>query len=154
MNVANRVTADVGVANLPTTERFFLWAIRAWSAHHNDLSPIWWSLERAFACEDISPALPHFHSLMRELFAGLARWPDIRCVACPRLGDDEAHLLCMFAYVQTQNISAARLELSELALRSRVRAVCTHAEQCLQSATRKMLRFGSPQIHREFLRAR
>ena len=145
MNATNQFTVEIGVANLPMTERLFLWAIRAWSAHHNDLSPVWWSLERAFACEDVSPALPHFHALMNELFAGLVRWPDIRCVACPRLGNDEARLLCMFAYTQEQHISAAQRELNDLVLRPRVRMVSAHAEKCLESIAHTALRFGSPQ---------
>lgn len=134
---------ELGVVALPVTERLFLWAIRAWSAYHSDLTAVWWSLDRAFKQEGIAPALPHFHRLMSDLFVGFKRWPDIRCVGCPRLGKDEARLLAAFARLQTRDLAGARSELQELALRSTARAVCEGAQQCVLIANSAGVHFAA-----------
>lgn len=123
-----------GVTDLPVTERLFLWAIRAWSAHHCDVTPIWWSLDRAFAQQDMHGALPRFHEFMSALFAGLKRWPDIRCVRCPQLGGDEARLLDVLAHLQQDNELSARRALRDWVLRSAVREMCEHAAACVAIA--------------------
>jgi hypothetical protein len=133
--------AATGVIDLPVTERLFLWAIRAWSAHHSDLTPIWWSLDRAFAQEGIHPALPPFHQSMSALFAGLKRWPDIRCVRCPHLGADEERLLRVFACLQHDDEVGARRALRDWVLRSCVRELCGHAAECAAIVTAAGLRF-------------
>lgn len=92
--------ADETVSHLPPTERLLLWAIRAWSAHHVDISGIWWSLDRAFSQAGIRTALDPFDSMMCMIFGGLRHWPDIRCVRCPRLGKDELNLLAVIGHLQ------------------------------------------------------
>jgi hypothetical protein len=130
-----------GVIHLPVTERLFLWAIRAWSAHHSDVTPIWWSLDRAFAQEGMHSALPPFHQLMSALFVGLKRWPDIRCVRCPHLGSDEARLLSVLAHLQHNNEVGARRALRDWVLRSAAREMCEHAMQCAAIAAAAGFRF-------------
>lgn len=131
-----------GVIQLPVTERLFLWAIRAWSAHHSDVTPIWWSLDRAFAQEGMHSALPPFHQLMSVLFAGLKRWPDIRCVRCPHLGSDEERLLSVLACLQHDNEVGARGALRDWVLRSAAREMCEHAATCAAIAATAGLRFA------------
>ena len=139
-----------GVIHLPVTERLFLWAIRAWSAHHSDVTSIWWSLDRAFAQEGMHSALPPFHQLMSALFVGLKRWPDIRCVRCPHLGSDEARLLSVLAYLQQDNEVGARRALRDWVLRSAAREMCEHAAQCAAIAAAAGFRFTGceDQVHR------
>jgi hypothetical protein len=122
------------VANLSAHERLFVWAIRAWAANHADLSSVWWSLDRAFTQEGIPLALPSFHDTMSTLFAGLKRWPDIRCVGCPHLGDDELRLLDLLASLQQGNEVVARSRLRDLVLPAAARAVCRHATKCAHQA--------------------
>lgn len=143
MNAITEEGTVILVTALPTTERFFLWAIRAWSAHHTDLSAIWWSLDHAFAQEKIHDALEPFDQLMSSLFAGLKRWPDIRCVACPRLGTDERHLLHALSHLQHENVTAARLSLQACALTSAARIISTHAQRCARIASLAGLRFDA-----------
>lgn len=131
------------VATLPPTERFFLWAIRAWSAHHSDLTPIWRSLDHAFTQEHITAALEPFDQFMSALFAGLRRWPDIRCVACPRLGTDERQLLSAFAHLQQGNGAVARCALQTCVLDSAARMVVRHARRCAEQASAAGLQFAS-----------
>jgi hypothetical protein len=129
------------VANLPAPERLFLWAVRAWSAYHTDLPLVWWTLDRAFTQEKIHAALPPFHELMSALFAGLKRWPDIRCVRCLHLGTDEACLLSVFAYLQSDDERGARNALQTWVLRSAVRVVCEQASECIAIAAAAGLHF-------------
>lgn len=133
--------AVIAVAELPLAERFFLWAIRAWSAHHTDLSTIWWSLDHAFAQERMPAALAPFDQAMSALFAGLKRWPDIRCVACPRLGVDERQLLNAFAHLQQGNGVVARCALRTCVLDSAARIVVRHAQRCADLASGAGLQF-------------
>lgn len=139
--------SEVLVPNLPTTERLFLWAIRTWAAHHDDVSPIWWSLDRAFAQEDIHAALTPFDRMMSAAFAGLKRWPDIRCVHCLNLGQEEAHLLHAFAHLQQNNEVGARLALQDWLMRSATRVVCEFAQHCVRAASAGGLRFASNSVH-------
>lgn len=120
------------VVNMPPLERMFLWAIRAWSASHADLTTVWWSLDRAFAQEGMHAALPPFHQLMSTLFAGLKRWPDIRCVACAHVGRDEASLLRVLTSLQDGNELSARAILNDLVVRSAARLACARASECIQ----------------------
>lgn len=138
----------VCVTALPATERFFLWAIRAWSAHHTDLSTIWWSLDHAFAQQKILDALASFDLLMSSLFAGLKRWPDIRCVACPRLGADEQQLLRALSHLQRDNVVAARAALQVCALASAARVMSLHAQRCARIASLAGLRFDAVPVGR------
>lgn len=140
-NAMHDFRVATGVIHLPVTERLFLWAIRAWSAHHSDVTPIWWSLDRAFAQEGMHCALPPFHQLMSALFAGLKRWPDIRCVRCPHLGSDEERLLSVLACLQHDDEVGARRALRDWVLRSAAREMCEHAAQCAAIAAAAGLRF-------------
>lgn len=135
MNALSIDGAVIAVAELPYAERFFLWAIRAWSAHHTDLSAIWWSLDHAFAQEKLPTALAPFDQAMSAVFAGLKRWPDIRCVACPRLGVDERQLLNAFAHLQHGNAAVARVALQTCVLGAAARVVACHAQRCVDSAS-------------------
>ena len=128
--------------SLPRPERLFLWAIRSWSAHHADISAIWWGLDSAFSHEQIHPALASFDSMMTALFAGLKRWPDVRCVRCAYLGADERQLLNMLANLQHGNEVGARLALQQWVLRAAVTTVCEHAGACIQIALAAGLRFA------------
>lgn len=140
---ASACESDIIVADLPTVERFFLWAIRTWAAHHDDVSPIWWSLDRAFAQERIDAALIPFDRLMSALFAGLKRWPDIRCVRCPSLGTQEAQLLGAFAQLQQNNQIGARLALQDWLQPAAARAVCDYVGECTRALAAADLRFAA-----------
>jgi hypothetical protein len=135
------------VTNLLVSERMLLWAIRSWSAHHNDLTAVWWSLDRAFTHERIHAALPCFHRLMSALFAGLKRWPDIRCAVCSQVGCDETRMLSAFAYLQQGNESGAYRALENWVLPSAVRIVCKHALEFVQIASHAGVRFAFPQAN-------
>lgn len=140
----NAITLDgaiVPVADLPRAERFFLWAIRAWSAHHTDLSAIWWSLDQAFGREQMPAALAPFDQAMTAVFAGLKRWPDIRCVACPRLGVDERQLLNAFSHVQHGNGAVARLALQACVVSSAARVIVRRLQHCADAASQVGLLF-------------
>lgn len=128
---------------LPRTERLFLWAIRAWSAHHGDLTFAWWSLERAFAREGIGGALAAFHQMMSALFAGWPRWPDIRCPECEHIGVTEESLLLMLAALQSGDDVGVRRELHALVLRPSMREVLLAASECVRTATAAGLQFAS-----------
>lgn len=141
MNADNVSVRAIDLALLPTAERLFLWATRAWSAYHSDLTAVWWSLDRAFRQEQIHLALPIFHQLMSSLFDGLRRWPDIRCVACSRVGLHEARLLMMYMHLQRGNEVAARSALQDWVVRSAARSVCEHARQCTVIASTAGLSF-------------
>lgn len=141
MNAIER-RMDWTVANLPTMERLFLWAIRTWAAHHDDVSPVWWSLDRAFAQEGIHAALAPFDRMMAATFAGLKRWPDIRCVRCSQLGAEEALLLCLFAQLQQNNLFGARLLLQDWLLRTAARIAADSAEECVRIVSGAGLRFA------------
>lgn len=138
---------EILVPNLPTAERLFLWAVRTWAAHHDDVSPIWWSLDRAFAQEDIHAALAPFDRMMSAVFSGLKRWPDIRCARCLNLGQQEAQLLSAFAHLQQNNEVGARLALQDWLIRSAARVVCESAQQCTRIASAAGLRFASNSVH-------
>jgi hypothetical protein len=127
--------------HLPPPGRLFLWAARTWSASHHDLSVVWWSLDRAFTQEGLPAALSPFHRLMSTMFAGLKRWPDIACVACPRLGVVERRLLDAFAHLQQDNEIAARAALREWVLGSAARVMCACARECIQAVSTVGLRF-------------
>jgi hypothetical protein len=141
MNAISSEGAVVAVAELPRAERFFLWAMRAWSAHHTDLSAIWWSLDQAFTHERIPQALAPFDQAMATVFTGLKRWPDIRCVACPRLGSDERHLQHAFAHLQHGNAAVALSALQCCVLGSAARVVLRHAGKCVDLAYEVGLQF-------------
>lgn len=121
-----------------------MWATRAWAASHTDLTNVWWSLDRAFSQEGMSAALPPFHQLMSTLFAGLKRWPDIRCVACPHLGRDETRLLRVLSHLQRGNEVGARAVLGELVLRSSIRVACRHAAECVTIVSAAGRQFTGP----------
>lgn len=132
------------MAKMPLPERLFLWAMRAWSASHNDLTAVWWSLDRAFSQERIPAALPPFHQLMSTLFAGFKQWPDICCVVCPQLGRDEARLLRVLTYLQHGNDVGARGVLNELVLRSAARVAYRYAAECVDIVSAAGLQFTGP----------
>ena len=142
MSFTTETTRSV-VVSMPLVERMFLWAIRTWSASHADLTAVWWSLDRAFAHEGMHAALPPFHQLMSTLFAGLQRWPDIRCVACAHVGRDEANLLRTLAALQDGNELGARAILNDLVLRSAARLACAHATECVRIVRAAGLHFDS-----------
>ena len=141
MNSLHESGCAMGVGTLAAPERLLLWAMRAWSAYHSDLTAVWWSLDRAFTQEGIHSALPSFHHVMSALFAGLKRWPDIRCVQCPRLGADEARLLSVFARLQHDNEVGARHALQGWVVRSAARVMCERAVECVGIASSAGLRF-------------
>lgn len=85
--------APRSVLELPWLERTLLWAIRSWAAYHDAPQPVWTALEQVFSEVGMHPALEPFGRMMTGVFAGLKRWPDIRCVRCLRLGKDEYELL-------------------------------------------------------------
>lgn len=132
------------VVRMPSPERLFLWATRAWAASHTDLTAVWWSLDRAFSQEGMSGALPPFHQLMSTLFSGLKRWPDIRCVACPHLGRDEARLLRVLSHLQQGNEVGARALMGELVMRSSIRVACRHAVDCVAIVSAAGRQFTGP----------
>ena len=147
MNSMNVPPTASLVVRLPLPERLFLWAMRAWSASHNDLTAVWWSLDRAFSQERIPAVLPPFHQLMSTLFAGFKRWPDICCVACPHLGRDEARLLHLLTYLQHGNNAGARAVLNELFVWSAARVAYRCAADCVEIVSAAGLRFTGPLAH-------
>lgn len=133
MSFEEMCAAEVKIAShLPFAERLLLWAVRAWSAHHSDLSGVWWSLDRAFTDARIRPALEPFHSMMSTLYTGLIRWPDIRCVGCPQLGEDEARLLMVVARLQQNQRSWAYSALRGLTAPSATRKTCDAAVEMVR----------------------
>jgi hypothetical protein len=133
----------IGVANLPLPERVLLWAIRAWSAYHCDLTAIWSHLDRAFNDQGMGGALAPFDRMMSALFGGLKRWPDVRCVRCPHLGADEACLLRTLAYLQREETAAARRALHGWVIRPAVRTVCIHGAELADLASAAGWRFAT-----------
>lgn len=134
----------VHVLTLPLPERLFLWAVRTWSAHHDDVSVIWWSLDSAFARERIHAALLPFDSFMSAVFDGLRHWPDIRCVRCATLGAQEIQLLDLLGHLQRQNELGARAALQDWVLRPAMRLACEHAAACARIAAEAGLKFSAP----------
>lgn len=131
------------VVQLDAPARLLLWSIRAWSAHHTDLSAIWWSLDRAFTAQGMAQALPPFHACMRALYAGLLRWPDIRCVECPYLGKEEESLLEMFTALQAGQERRARSRLQDWVVRGAINAAITQGLQCMREAAQSGWRLQS-----------
>jgi len=129
------------VVALPRPERLFLWAIRAWSASHTDLTTVWWSLDRAFTQEGVHAALAPFHELMAALFAGLKRWPEIHCVASPYLGRDEVRLLSAFTHLQDGNELGMQAALGDWVQRAAIREMRQHAADCVTIAVLARMRF-------------
>jgi hypothetical protein len=119
------------VAELPQAERFFVWAIRAWASAHTDITEIWSRLEHGFTREHIPEALEPFDRMMSAVFAGLARWPDIRCVRCPYLGAEEARLLAMLAAFRRRDAIAARAALHDWIRPAAARQICDDARVCI-----------------------
>jgi len=139
------VSSDaIGVDNLPLPERVLLWAIRSWSAYHCDLTAIRSSLERVFTEAGMSGASPSFDRMMTALFAGLRRWPDVRCVRCPRLGADESRLLGACGHLQRGEEGSARRLLHEWVVRPAVRTACEHAAEFVGFASAAGLQFQAP----------
>jgi hypothetical protein len=122
------------VIELPPTERFFLWAIRAWASAHTDITEVWSSLDRGFTREHIPNALEPFDRMMSAVFAGLARWPDIRCVRCPYVGAEEAHLLAALAALRRGNEITARAALHDWIRPAAARQVCKDGRVCMKIA--------------------
>jgi hypothetical protein len=142
MNGTNRMAEEVlalmlypvMVPNLSFVDRFFVWAIRAWAAHHMDITEIWWGLDRGFTQERMPKALIPFDHTMTLIFAGLTRWPDIRCVRCAYLGADEARLLDSFAALQRGDEAAARIALRSWVNASGLRQACKSGLECVTIA--------------------
>jgi hypothetical protein len=122
------------VIELQPTERFFLWAIRAWASAHTDITEMWPSLDRGFTREHIADALEPFDRMMSAVFAGLARWPDIRCVRCPYLGAEEARLLTTLAALRCRDDIAARAALHDWIRPAAARRICKHGRVCMEIA--------------------
>lgn len=131
----------VSATTLPLAERLFLWAIRTWSAHHDDVSVIWWCLDSAFTHERIHGALLPFDRVMSTIFDGLTRWPDIRCVRCATVGAQEIQLLQMFAQLQQHNEIGARAALQGWVLRPVARLACQQAAECIRLASNAGMKF-------------
>lgn len=129
------------VVSLPRPERLFLWAIRAWSASHTDLTAVWWSLDRAFTQEGVQSALAPFHELMSALFAGLKRWPEIHCVASPYLGHDEMRLLSSFTHLQSGNELGMQAALGDWVQRAAIRKIRRHVAECVTITALARMRF-------------
>ena len=134
----------IGVDHLPLAERVLLWAIRSWSAYHCDLTAIRSSLDRVFAEAGMAGAAPSFDRMMSALFAGLRRWPDVRCVRCPRLGADELRLLNACGHLQRGEDVSARRALHDWVVRPAVRIACEHAAQFVEFASVAGLQFQLP----------
>ena len=67
-NVDTCQSASSQVADLPATERFFVWAIRTWAAHHVDPSEAWPILDCAFGAERLHTALAPFDRMDARRF--------------------------------------------------------------------------------------
>jgi hypothetical protein len=132
------------VIELPSTERFFLWAIRAWASAHTDITEMWPSLDRGFTREHIPDALEPFDRMMSAVFAGLARWPDIRCVRCPYVGAEEARLLTTLAALRCRDDIAARAALHDWIRPAAARQICKHGRVCMEIAAICVVRPDSP----------
>lgn len=142
---------DSIVPHLSPPDRLLLWAIRAWSAHHMDITGIWWALDRAFSQTGIRDALDPFDSMMCMVFGALRRWPDIRCVRCPRAGEDELRLLAIIAALQTDRRSEGLELLRDLVAPAAARKTCDYAAavaRTLQAAGLLM----APATHIEAIR--
>lgn len=144
MNAASHCcdSSMLGVPNLEASERFLLWAVRTWSAHHMDLRDVWLNLDVAFAQAGIRAALSPFDRMMNVLFRGLQRWPDIRCVRCPQLGADETRMLAALSDLQRHDLESARLRLTQFATRTAARVACEFATVVVEVATHAGLQFN------------
>lgn len=122
------------VIELPPKECFFLWAIRAWASAHTDISEVWSSLDRGFTREHVPDALEPFDRMMSAVFAGLTRWPDIRCVRCPYVGAEEARLLAVLAALRYGDEITARAALHGWIRPAAARKICKDGRVCMEIA--------------------
>lgn len=92
-SASKMVTRAPSVLDLSTLQRTLLWAMRAWAAYHD--TPQWLQrpLQQVFAEAGLMPAFKPFARFMECWFAGMHRLPDIRCVRCLRMGQDEHAML-------------------------------------------------------------
>jgi hypothetical protein len=138
------------VLDMAGVDRLLLWAIRTWSAYHDEPAAVHSSLERAFVEAGLQSGLQPFEQLMRRLFLGWKRWPDIRCVRCLRLGRDEGDLLRLLYLLQQEQpesavmlirrmVSSAAMPGVQLAATELVRALCTASLFVSPSATQSTL---------------
>ncbi len=143
MSFEEMCTADNEIVLLlPHTERLFLWAIRVWSAYHDDVRAIWRTLDQTFTEARITGALQPFDVMMGTIFIGLHRWPDIRCARCPRLGQDEVRLIDALRMLQQDDHEGAITLLRMLAAPAAARKACAAAAQVLTEMNRSGLRFS------------
>lgn len=137
-----RSSHDTLLTERSNSERMLVWAIRAWSAHHTDLSGVWWSIDQAFTRAGLRFALPPFHEMMHALFSGLSTWPEIACVSCPRVTRHEQALLDLFAAHERGEDAGAHRPLLSWVLRSAARTVSQHAYECVWIASAAGVRFA------------
>lgn len=93
--------ANAPIAELRTAEMYVVCAARLWVAHYKGAQGASRDLERGFATAGVAEeGLASLCRFFDTVAVAAGRPLDIRCVKCPRLGEDEAALLQMVAYLQ------------------------------------------------------
>lgn len=108
MNAVGRKTiaaAPKATNELEESERFILWAVRVWAAHHRAGSPLCGGFGRAFQRAGLQGEAALLYGIMEIAFAGAVRALDIRCVRCNQLGSDEGLLLASLSAAQRHDFS-------------------------------------------------
>lgn len=132
MAISANCASDTSALELQPLQRLLLWAIRTWSAYHDDPTAVWWSLDRAFSEAGIRPALAPFGQMMSALCAGWKRWPSIACVRCPRVSADERELLLLLdqlceSVTRRRTQRAARQRLRQMVIEPSADVACAAA---------------------------
>lgn len=92
---------DLPLAELTTAEALLVTAMRLWSLPLRDPTghhPDWRTGFVAAAIDDAG--IPAFEALFDLLQAASRRAYDVRCLRCPKLGDDEGLLLQLMSLIQ------------------------------------------------------
>ena len=103
---------DMPIAELRTAEAFLVTTLRLWLAERSQAPKAprdWRSGFMAAGLEE--DAAPDFDMALRILHAGAQPPLGLRDFRHPRLAEDEARLLSVFAYLQRGDVGAALTEL-------------------------------------------
>src|SRR5581483_6075138 len=102
------------VEDLQVAEMFLVATLRLWAAPHRDPAathPHWRTGFSAGGLDDDGASA--FDGLLRVIAIATRRPLDIRCVKCPRLGEDEASFLQLIGLIQRGCKVGADLILAE-----------------------------------------
>ena len=105
---------DAPLAELATAELFVVSALRLWALPHRDPGgshPDWRGGFFAAGIDD--EGMTAFDVLLRIAATAAKRPLDVRCLRCPRLGEDEAWLLQLVSLLQRRRRGEAAAILGE-----------------------------------------